>query len=739
MECEVIPRQFLCCKICEEEYKQPKYLPCLHTFCQKCINEYVQNHTDTEGYFPCPVCTTETLKSEDKDDRLPDNVLVQRLLTPQTEKNIKEKLCYFCKNSGTFVDAVTYCFDCDEFLCPMCNDSHKEQEESHKIVPAEEYERKTSRPTTPSQQQIIQPCCEYYDQYDIGAMFCLNCDMLVCADCHTSNHVDHKCAEIVTVAGNFDMKVKEPLEQLDSDAIELCEALKTLDDNEQEVLAKQVDLHDTVKKRTKLLCDFIQDYENILLEEINKRQNQNLEEIKQKRHELRMHLEAIKGVKDFTENLISYGSYEEKVFMRKKVGYRVRELCEEELSTEPLDLEIPTLSEPHVTVETICDMFGNLSDSVDKHYNNGNSEYEQSRNHLNYQHTIDSGHGSDVMDNTDLELAEIMKNAEINPVFSESDSDMLGASNSTNSFRNVKFSEEVEETELDSDCFNLENPKREFMIPQNIQQGCIKGIGVNSHGDIVIGTTFTGTQMVFVLEKRGIIRGQVPIENGWNIHSVSSDGKVAMTIPRGDNRFKVKVLTNDGTGHVLTDTQVESFGLNFVTADHSGRLIITSNRYAQIHRSHGRAAKSGGNIAIYSKDGQLEQRITNDDFDDNSLYLLEKPQNIAVDNKKSKFFVADAGSHTVIGFNQTGELLFEYGNSDTDGEIYQGPDMISVDKYGNVIVTDKREGRIDILSRKGVLKKSFFTDDIPRFVGTTPDKLLMTAMPDGSMKFYEYL
>jgi hypothetical protein len=79
----------------------------------------------------------------------------------------------------------------------------------------------------------------------------------------------------------------------------------------------------------------------------------------------------------------------------------------------------------------------------------------------------------------------------------------------------------------------------------------IKGIGINSKGDMIIGTTTTGSQMIYVLEKRGIVKGTVPVTNGWNIHSVSSDGKVAMTIPRGDNRFKVRVLENDGTGHVF--------------------------------------------------------------------------------------------------------------------------------------------------------------------------------------------
>jgi len=59
-ECEVIPRDFLCCKLCEEEYKHPKYLVCFHSFCQTCIQGYVTENSQDEYYW-CPICGTQTL------------------------------------------------------------------------------------------------------------------------------------------------------------------------------------------------------------------------------------------------------------------------------------------------------------------------------------------------------------------------------------------------------------------------------------------------------------------------------------------------------------------------------------------------------------------------------------------------------------------------------------------------------------------------------------------------------
>ncbi|XP_076092183.1 E3 ubiquitin-protein ligase TRIM56-like isoform X2 [Mytilus galloprovincialis] len=739
----VIPQQYLCCPICEEEFKQPKFLPCLHTFCNPCISGHIDKNIDEDNYFPCPVCATE-IKNEQDAAPLPENILARRLSKVSSSTNLKpQTLCWFCKNAGNFVDAVTFCDVCENALCPTCTESHKTSEETdnHSLISIDEYDARVESKQEEGfakNSHVIPKCCELYDAMDIGAVFCIDCDLLICADCHVNNHGNHRCAELTTVAGHFESKIKDPLDELNDDEKELDEALLRLDKSEEVIQNQTKELHKVVKKRTKFLSDLITEYENMLIEEVNKRNTQKKDEIANRRYDIKMHLKSINGVKEFTENLLSYGSYEEKVFLRKKVGYRIRELCEETLGTDEVETLTIKLTKPNVTVETICNLFGELSekgtDTTENRKDSNANIY-----HLNLENSHGS-HGSDTAENTEPELEEIFNQAQETQYNSGSDSDMLSASNNSENFRNVKFSEEIEKTEYEAEnCFELGEPKKETELPAVIQRECIKGIGINSKGDMIIGTTTTGSQMVYVLEKRGIVKGTVHVDNGWNIHSISSDGKVAMTIPRGDNRFKVRVLENDGTGHILSDSNIESFGLNFVTADNKGSIIVTSNRYAKLRSHHGKSAKSGGNIAFYSKDGLLTKRITNDDFHEFGLYLLEKPQCVAVDNKHNLLVVTDPGSNTVIAFNLKGELIFEYGNSDTEGEIYQGPDLISIDKYGNIIVTDKREGRIDILSSKGHLKKSFLLDDIPRFVGTLPDKLLVIVMPEGTMKYYEYL
>lgn len=74
-----------------------------------------------------------------------------------------------------------------------------------------------------------------------------------------------------------------------------------------------------------------------------------------------MYLEVIRGVKDFINNLIIYGFYEEKVYLRKKVGYRICEFCEEFLGIDFIQIYFVRLMEFNVIVDIICDMFGIIS------------------------------------------------------------------------------------------------------------------------------------------------------------------------------------------------------------------------------------------------------------------------------------------------------------------------------------------------------------------------------------------
>lgn len=771
---EVVPRDFLCCPLCHEEYQDPKFLPCLHSFCKACIDDHMEATSSPDGHFMCPVCATDISPPSPEEEtvmELPDNVFARRLSCPLIVQGKRDRSCQSCEANQIRTEATTHCINCDEFLCGQCSLDHLNEKEtsSHRTQSIENFlDQDMQPPVQKSDFESLPQCCSLYDALDIGSTFCVDCDMATCSECYNKDHADHRCAELSAIADNFENKIKDPLKELKKDHKKLKKDLTYLNSARRYVTRKQQELKSQAKQRSKMLWNMIQQYEHILVLEIEKRHAKNLAAIEEQEEIVRRHLASIDAVTDLTDKLLTFGSQEEKVSMRRQIGRRVRELCEGELPRGHIDLRRFALSEPPVTVESICDMFGELT-----------SEETQKQNKSLRKKPLTSSNSIDLgslrrpsrhsISSTDEIVEEL---AEIDDYDEAEDTDMLSASNTSDVLRTVSrrlstsggtddlqmsqksngfsdhlevprhMSNDVSDSSFQSSvalndvpCHNLCEAKREMYFPDTIAQDCIKGVGVTSQEDIVVGTVSPGgNNKIFIMEKHGIVRGQIPTDKNWGIHSIAGDGKVCLFVARSDNRYKVRVLTCDKKA--IVDAHIESYGLSGVAATKSGRLLVTSTRYAS---DAGRSAvKLGGNVTIFEQDSTIHKIITNESFTHLNMYLFDRPHNIAVD-ENDNFFVADPGRHSVIGFNSDGSFMFEYGNTDAEEELYQGPDTICTDRYQNIIVLDRKDGRIDILNYEGQLLRCYFPSEHVRFVCANPDKTLLLVTSDGLMKFYDYM
>ena len=198
-------------------------------------------------------------------------------------------------------------------------------------------------------------------------------------------------------------------------------------------------------------------------------------------------------------------------------------------------------------------------------------------------------------------------------------------------------------------------------------------------------------------------------------------------------------MSGEKGGQVLIDAHIESFGLSAATSTRTGTLLVTASRYATPNAHLGRSAKSGGNVTLHDSAGAELRRLTNETFAPvGHTYLLDRPTAVCAD-LRGNFFVADPGRHSVIGFHADGEFMFEYGNTDAEEELYQGPDALCVDRHGQVVVLDKKDGRIDVLSYDGELLRCYFPPEHIRFACVTPKKSLMLVNSEGEIKFYDYM
>lgn len=134
----------LTCTICLETFKEPKYLPCLHTFCEACIHTYI-NSTNKEEKpigFKCPVCRrlVSIVDNEENSEtwakHLPLNHLIISMIDRKAMKT-SEKLCDVCSFRNLSQNAVSFCTVCEEAYCESCEFHHKAYKitRNHKIFP----------------------------------------------------------------------------------------------------------------------------------------------------------------------------------------------------------------------------------------------------------------------------------------------------------------------------------------------------------------------------------------------------------------------------------------------------------------------------------------------------------------------------------------------------------------------------------------------------------------------------
>ncbi|CAG2230001.1 TRIM2_3 [Mytilus edulis] len=110
------------CAICLEKLNTPKYLPCLHTFCESCLRTYITAIFEKENKqsIECPVCRTEVIvpkeinASEEWAKLLPLNFLIVGLLEKEKVENPQKQ----CMHKGE--ELKLFCADHQTPCCSMC-------------------------------------------------------------------------------------------------------------------------------------------------------------------------------------------------------------------------------------------------------------------------------------------------------------------------------------------------------------------------------------------------------------------------------------------------------------------------------------------------------------------------------------------------------------------------------------------------------------------------------------------
>ncbi|XP_035282709.1 transcription intermediary factor 1-alpha isoform X1 [Anguilla anguilla] len=187
------------CAVCSLNFnsREPKLLPCLHSFCKKCLPSpsrslVLHDQTGTPqlqgdnaskplNVIRCPVCRQECMEVD-----VMDNFFVKDSMEvpSSTVEKTSQQLCTSCEDN---TEASGFCVECVEFLCVTCIEAHQRVKFTKDHIIRQKEEVSPDAMSVSSQKPVF---CDIHKQEPLK-LFCETCDRLTCRDCQLLKHKDH--------------------------------------------------------------------------------------------------------------------------------------------------------------------------------------------------------------------------------------------------------------------------------------------------------------------------------------------------------------------------------------------------------------------------------------------------------------------------------------------------------------------------------------------------------------------
>ena len=241
------------CPLCKETVKNPKTLPCLHSFCLECLDKQaILGRGQHETTIKCPVCQSSfPIPESDTFESLPSSFHLNRLLEViSCEKNSAQSpKCHNCANEDT---ATSYCFVCRSFLCACCNEAHRRLKATrgHRNVlidklQAQDVEDLIHRPGM---------CSRQYHESQPLVFYCEDCKVPICYKCSEVSHNGHRKTDAEETAREKKVQMAEAVAKVKDKVVAYEYEIKKQTELKNK---REAEIRDAEKKYTDNVEDLI--------------------------------------------------------------------------------------------------------------------------------------------------------------------------------------------------------------------------------------------------------------------------------------------------------------------------------------------------------------------------------------------------------------------------------------------------------------------------------------------------
>ncbi|XP_040035642.2 tripartite motif-containing protein 3b isoform X1 [Gasterosteus aculeatus] len=746
-----IDKQFLVCSICLDHYSNPKVLPCLHTFCESCLQNYIPPESLT---LSCPVCRQTSILPEKGVGALQNNFFITNLM----EVLQRDPQCSRPEDCGV-LESVSAAAAVKLLCCP----NHE-----GKVM-------------------------EFY---------CESCETAMCLDCTEGEHREHVTVPLRDVVEQHKAALKTQLDailsrlpQLTASIELVTEISRQLNERKNEAVAEITSTFDELERALhQRKTSLITDLELICSTKQKVLQTQLSSLLQGKEH--------IQSSCSFTEQALSRGSATEVLLVQKQMSERVTALARHDFPERPhqnahLDCQVETeglrrsiqnlgvllttaavahtsvatgeglrhaaTGQHHTITVTTKDKDGELvrsgnavlkaeltsvdggrvaeadvADNKNGTYEVGytlRSEGEYSFALLLYGQPIRGSpfrlravKPSDVPQSPDD-----VKRRVKSPSGTGGHIRQKAVRRPSSMYSTTKKKENPIEDELIYRVGSRGREKGEFTNLQGISASCNGRVVVADSNNQCIQVFSNDGQFKMRFGVRGRSPGQLQRPTGVTV-DMNGDIVVAdydnrwVSIFSSDGKFKNKI----GAGRLM--------GPKGVAVDKNGHIITVDNKACCvfIFQSNGKLVTKFGGRG--TSDRQFAEKLSPNVNKSGSIF---SPHFVAVNNK-NEIIVTDFHNHSVKVYSADGEFLFKFGSHGEGNGQFNAPTGVAVDANGNIIVADWGNSRIQVFDSTGSFLSYINTSADPLY---GPQGLALTsdghvAVADSGnhcFKVYRYL